>query len=99
MVTCDIIASLRVDFLKCFSLTYNETCVVPCSIGYTGVDDKTTPEFRGDSDVESLELSTGRALAECVLSCNDHFVQTDGDVSGTQVRTTAACSLWQKGSS
>ena len=28
MVTCDVIASLKVDFSECFSLTYNETCVV-----------------------------------------------------------------------
>ena len=28
---------------------------------------------------------------------NDPFVQTGGSVSGTQVQTTAACSLWQKG--
>ena len=49
--SCDVIASLRVDFSKCFSLTYNETCVVHCSVGYTGVDDKNTLEFIGDSDV------------------------------------------------
>ena len=30
----DIIASLRVDFSKCFSLNYNETCVVRCSVGH-----------------------------------------------------------------
>ena len=31
VVTCDVIASVRVDFSECFSLTYNETCVVRCS--------------------------------------------------------------------
>ena len=46
---------------------------------------------------ESWELSTVRPLAERVLPQDDGFVQTDGDVSGTQVQTTAACSLWQKG--
>ena len=105
VVNCDVIASLRVDFSKCFSLACNETCVVHCSVGYTGVDDKNTLEFKGDSDVhlhgsESLELSTVQALAELVLPREDHFVQTDGDVSGTQMQTTAACSLCgKKGSS
>ena len=46
---------------------------------------------------ELAELSTIRLSAECVLPRDDHFVQTDGNVSGTRVRTTAACSLWQKG--
>ena len=38
-----------------------------------------------------------RALAERVLPRDNHFLQTDGNVSGTQVPTTAACSLWHKG--
>ena len=46
---------------------------------------------------ESLELSTGRALAQRVLPRDDHFVQTDGNVSGTQLQSAAAWSLWQKG--
>ena len=85
-------ASLRVDFSKCFSLTYNETCVVRCSAGCTGVDDKNTPEFTGDSDghvqgslecaEESLELSTVRTLAEGVLPWNEHFVEKNGRNSG-----------------
>ena len=37
-------ASLKVDFTECFSLTYNETSVVRCSVGYTGVGDKTILE-------------------------------------------------------
>ena len=41
-----------------------------------------------------MALSTVRTLAERVLPCDDHFVQTDSDVSGTQVQTTAACSSW-----
>ena len=41
--TGDVIASLRVDFSECFSLTYNETSVVRCSVGYTGVGDKNIP--------------------------------------------------------
>ena len=73
----------------------------------TLVGEKNTTEFTGDSyghlqgslkcAEESLELSTVRVLVERVLPRDDHFVQTDGDVSGTQVQTTAACSLWQKG--
>ena len=43
------------------------------------------------------KLYTVTALVERVLSCDEHFVQTDGDVSGTQVQISAACSLWQKG--
>ena len=43
------------------------------------------------------KLSTVRALVERVLSCDEHFVQTDGNESGTQVQTAAACSLGQKG--
>ena len=43
------------------------------------------------------ELFTVRMLVKCVLSWDDHFVQTDGDVSGTQVQTTAACSMRQQG--
>ena len=42
-VTCDIIASLRVDSSECFSITYNETCVVRCSLGYLGVGDTNVP--------------------------------------------------------
>ena len=49
VVTRDVIASLS-DFSECFSFTYNETCVVRCSAGHTGVDDKTATEFKGDSD-------------------------------------------------
>ena len=85
VVTCDVIASSRKDFSECFSLTYNETCVVRCSVGYTGVGDKNIPEFMGDSDghlkgslecaEKSLELSTVRTLAERVLPCDEHFVQ------------------------
>ena len=77
VVTCDVIASLRVDFSECFSLTYYETCVVRCSVGYTGVGDKNIPEFTSDSDghfqgplecaEESLEVSTVRTLAQRVL--------------------------------
>ena len=89
--TCDVMASLRVDFSKCFSLTFNETCVVCCSVGYPGVDDKNTLYLQGlECTEESSELSTVRTLAERVLPCDDHFVQT-------QVQTTEACSLWQKG--
>ena len=98
-----VIDSLRADFFECFSLPYNETCVVRCST----VGNKDIPEFTDDSDghlqgslecaEESLEFSTVRTLAERVLPCDDHFLQTDGDVSGSQVQMTAACSLWQKG--
>ena len=89
MVTWDVIASFRVDFSECFSFTYNETCVVRCSVGYTGVGDKNTTEFKGDSHghfqgsleraEESLELSTVRTLAERVFPCDEHFVQTNGN--------------------
>ena len=92
---------------ECSSLTYNETCIVRCLVGDTGVGDKNTIEFFGDSDghlqgiaecaEESLELSTFRALVERLLSCDEHFVQTDGNESGTQVQTAAACSLGHKG--
>ena len=74
---------------ECFSFTYNETCVVRCSVGYRGVGDKNTTEFMGDSDghfqgslecvEESLELSTVRTLAERVLPCDERFVQTNGN--------------------
>ena len=107
VVTCDVIAPLTVDFSERFNLTCNETCVVHRSVGYTGVGDKNTPEFIGESDghlqgsmecaEESLELSTVRVLAERVFVSDDQFVQRDGDMSGTQVQTTAACSLWEKG--
>ena len=46
---------------------------------------------------QRAELFTIRMLVKYVLSWDDHFVQTDDNVSGTQVQTTAACSLWQKG--
>ena len=101
MVIWDVIAPLRVDFSECFSFTYNETCVVRCSVGYTGVGDNNTTEFIGDSDghfqgsfecaEESLELSTVRTLAERVLSCDEHFVQINGNkfLQGTELlRTT-----------
>ena len=103
-ITWDTIASLRVDSSECFSLTYIETSAVRGSEGYPGVGDKNIPEFFGDSDgpflecaEESLELFAVRTLAKRVLPGDDHFVQTDGDVSGTQVQTTAACSPWQSG--
>ena len=67
----------------------------------TGVGDKNTMELKGDSDghlQDSLKCAEeSRALAERVLPRDDHFIQTDGNVLGTQVQTTAACSLWQKG--
>ena len=36
-------ASLTVDFSERFNLTYNETCIVHRSVGYTGVGDNNTP--------------------------------------------------------
>ena len=55
--------------------------------GYTGVGGKNTTEFMGHSDhhlqgslecaEESLALSTVRTLAERVLPCDEHFVQTN----------------------
>ena len=99
--------SFDIDFSECSSLTHNETCVVRYLVGDTGVGDKSTTELIGDSDghlqgsltcaEESLELSTVRVLVERVVPRDDHFVQTNGDVSGTQGQTTAACSRWQKG--
>ena len=60
-----------------------------CSVVDTGVGDKNTTEFRGNSDghlqgslecaKESLELCTVRTLAERVLPCDEHFVQTDSN--------------------
>ena len=89
VVTWDVIASLRADSSEYFRFTYNETCVVRCSVGYPGVGVKNTTEFTGDSDgrfqssldcaEESLELSTNRTLAERVLLCDEHFVQTIGN--------------------
>ena len=89
------------------SATYKETCVVRCSLGDTGAGDRNVTEYTRDGNghlqgslecaEELAELSTIRMLAKCVLPSDDHFVQTDGNVSGTQVQTTAACSLWQKG--
>ena len=109
MVTCDVIASLIVDSSECSSFTYNETCVVRCSVDYTGVGGKNIPELTRDSDghlqgslecaEESLESSTFRTLAERVLLCDDHFVQTDGDVSGTQVQNDSGLLSVAKGSS
>ena len=46
---------------------------------------------------ERTVLFTIRMLVKCVLSWDDHFVQTNGNVSGTQAPTTTACSLWQQG--
>ena len=46
---------------------------------------------------ERAELFTTRVLVKCALSWEDHLVQTDGNVSGTQVQTAAAYSVWQKG--
>ena len=85
VVTRDVIASLT-DFSECFSFNYNETCVVRCSLGHTGVEDKNTTELQGDRRSPpgllgvSLELSTVRALAERVLPCDHHFVQTNGKI-------------------
>ena len=88
VVTWDVIASLRVDFSEFSSFTHNETCVVRCSVGYPGVGDKNVTEFTGNSGhfqgslesaEESLELSTVRTLAERVLLCDEHFVQTNGN--------------------
>ena len=45
---------------------------------------------------ERAELFPMRMLVKSVLSWYDHVVQTDGNVCGTQVQTTAAYSLWQK---
>ena len=45
---------------------------------------------------ERAELFLIRMFVKCVLSWYDHVVQTDGNVCGTQVQTTAAYSLWQK---
>ena len=68
---------------------------------------RNTIEFTGESDghfqgsaecaEESLELSTVRALVDRVFAWDDHFVQTDGNESGTQVQITAPCSLRHKG--
>ena len=44
-VTCDVIASLTVDSSERFNLAYNETCIVRCSFGDTGVGDKNTPSL------------------------------------------------------
>ena len=93
--------SFGIDCSECFRLTYNETCIVHCLVGDTGVDDKNTTELKGDSDGH-LQDSLGcaeesRALAGRVLLRDDHFTRTDSNVSGTQVQTTAACSLWHKG--
>ena len=77
VVTCDFIASLRVDFSECLSIIKNETSVVRCSEGHTGVGGKDIPEFPGDNDGplqgsvecagESLELFGARTLAERVM--------------------------------
>ena len=103
----DIIASLRVDFSKCFSLNYNETCVVRCSVGHPGVDDKNTPGFISDSDVylkgslECAEESANCPPSErwptaCCLATITSSRQTV-TCQELQVQTTAACSLWRKG--
>ena len=87
--------SFGIDFSECFSLSYNETCVIRYLVGDTGAGDRNVTEFfRGSNghvqgSLEPAKLSTIRLSAECVLRRDDHFVQTDGDVSGTQVQTTA----------
>ena len=50
--------------------------------------------FEGEE--ERAELSTVRALIRCVLSWDNQFVQTNGNVSGTQAPPTAAYSLRQE---
>ena len=99
MVTGDVIASLRVDFSECFSLTCSETSFVRSLVGDTGAGDKKTTDFIGGNQGhlqgslecagELAELFTIQMLVKCLLSWGDYFVQTDGDVSGTQVLTTA----------
>ena len=93
--------SFGIDCSECFRIIYNETCIVRCLVGDTGVDDNDTTELKGDSDGH-LQDSLGcaeesRALAGPVLLRDDHFTRIDSNVSGTQVQTTAACSLWHKG--
>ena len=101
---CDnpLCLSFGIDFSECFSLTYNETCVVRCSVGDTGAGDRNVTEFLRGSDghlqgplecpEELAELSTIRLSAECVC-LGTIIIQTGGNVSGTQVQTTDACSL------
>ena len=47
--------------------------------------------------VTSRTAWSARRSPERVLPRDNYFVQTQGNVSGTQGQTTAACSLWQKG--
>ena len=42
--------SFGIDCSECLSLTHNETCIVRCLVGDTGVGDKNTIELKGDSD-------------------------------------------------
>ena len=99
-----VIASSTVDFSECFGFTYQETSVVRYSAGNTGGGDKNHTEFmRGGHVHLQGSLECARELAEMfsirtlVESWDDHFVQTDGNVSGTQVQMTAAGHRWQKG--
>ena len=107
VVTGDVIASSRVDFSECFGFTCLETLVVYYSVGNTEAGDKNHTEFMRGSHGhlqgslecagELAELFTIRMLVKCVLSWDDHFVQTDVNVSGTHVQKTAARPRWQKG--
>ena len=55
--------------------------------------------FKGsfEGEEERAELFTIRMSVKRVLSWDDHFVQTNGNVSRTQAPTTAAYPLWQEG--
>ena len=92
-----VIASSRVDLSECFGFTYQETSVVRYSAGNTGGGDKNHTEFMRGGHVHlqgSLECAREPAdmfsIRTLVESWDDHFVQTDGNVSGTQVQMTAA---------
>ena len=74
-------------------------------VGDTGVGDKNslwvtaTVTFRDPRSALRSRWNCppfGR-WSSAFLPRDDHFVQTDGNESGTQVQTSAPCSLWHKG--
>ena len=62
VVTGDVIASSRVDFSICFSLTYRQTSVVRSSVSDTGAGDKNPTPMGRSFDDTKLDPSNRRVL-------------------------------------
>ena len=87
VVTWDVLASLRVDFTECFSLTFNETCVVRCTVFYTLVGDKNTTECMGDND----------GHFQGSLECAEESLKWDGVAEDDDVDDDSLAFPWDPG--